>query len=175
MSNFTIHDNGQPGLMRGLSIEIGGKPFDIQVLNVEASRKAWVPAQRWFLGAAAAAGLNQELETAGAPERANAIDMVSHIGHMEERDMDALTKLFAERTSFTRVVDSTQGQRTDRLFLKDAGAMDAAFGGDFGLFLEWLHVCVLLNFGSQIEKRVAVLEAKARLDAAKAKPTNAGS
>lgn len=176
MSKYTIPDNGLSGLLRSVTAPIGNKTFEIKVLNLEASRKAWVQIQAWIVGIDAGATINETLAASGSDARTGAVEMVGHLGNLSERALDELTQVFAEKTSFKVQVRTPEGVREDIRFLKEPGALDAAFGGEFDLYLEWLNYCIALNFGKQIEKHVAALAAHKRVveAAAKAKPTDEG-
>jgi hypothetical protein len=174
MSKFTIPDNGLTGLLRGATITIGERDFDIKVLNLESSRKVWVFLQRWLAGAAAAAEVNSELAEAGETVRMDILSVVGQMGALGEREFDEVVKAFAATTSFRGRVPMPDGTtREDMRFLKEAGALDVAFGGAFEEMLEWLSACIYLNFGRQLEKHSAAVATHNRLAAAKAKPTPA--
>ncbi len=171
MSKFTVPDNGLAGLLRGVTVDIAGKTFEITVLNMESARKAWVLVQRWLVGAELAATLNEELS--GTEHRTGVVEMVGQMGQLTDCELEDLTKLFAPKTRFRVSVTQADGAvREDIRALHESGAMDQAFGGDISSFLDWLNYCVMLNFGKQIEKHVAALGAsKKAADAAKAVPT----
>lgn len=166
-----LQDNGLSGLMRGVEIQIGDKLFSITVMNVENSRKAWVHLQRWIMGIELSTKMNEFLGENGRQERTSLVGMVGATGYLDDNALEQLSKAFATTSSFKVRTSTPTGEREDVRFLKEPGALDAAFQGAFDEFLEWIDVCIMLNFQKQIEKHVAALEANKALEAAKAKPT----
>lgn len=156
--------NGLDGLAKGIETTIGGRSFEITVLTVEESRTAWVKLQPWLVGIMTSEDLAKEGFNVGG------VAMAGVTGGLSEETLKYFVDLFAARTSFT-----TTGENgaVSKRWLKEKGVIDNVFAGAFDEMLEWIDICILMNFGKQIAKQGAALEARAeklRGTAAKAEP-----
>lgn len=171
-----IQLNDKTGLSKGTAFKVGDLDCEVTVLSVMESRSAWVKLMPWIRGMMMAEGLEQE-EGASL----GAVAMASIAGALNEETLNALVELFAKRTTYEQIETAQSGnQVVQKHFLSEKGVMDNVFAGNFEHLIEWLDLCIQLNFGALIAKlHGALAENASRKDpvtsdsdrAPKAKPT----
>lgn len=151
-------NNGQ-GLQRGVHVSIAGKDLEITVLNVEEAREGWVKLQPWMNGIMMAEDLKLDDKLVLAGIR----------GGLTDEALKHFMSVFGKRTSYVVTETAVSGTEVEsKRFLSEKGQLDACFAGEWEAVMDWLEVCVQLNFGKQIlkqhaslAKRQAAIEAKA--------------
>jgi len=140
LSCMKIEENGMSGLLRGGEIVVSsGARLSITVLDVAAARKAWAAVQPLLVG----------IMTAAEVGDLSGLAVASHMGRVSADCLDELSKLFAAKT-----------QTSEGKSLAERGVMEAVFAGEFDSMIEWIDAAIALNFGRQIEKTSAALQAR---------------
>ncbi len=166
-----IRLNDQKGMKKAALHTVGDVELSINTLSVAESREAYVKLQPFFRGFMMAEEMNGAL---------GGIQMASLAGALSEEQLKFLMELFAKKSSYMKVERADSGREVEMpITLNQPGQMDALFGGEWDAVLEWLEVCIHLNFGKQIAKLYGALAAGGqKLDtsasdpAPKAKPTS---
>ncbi len=166
-----IRLNDQKGMKKAALHTVGDIELSIHTLSVAESREAYVRLQPFFRGFMMAEEMGGSV---------GGIQMASLAGALSEEQLKFLMELFAKKTSYLRVERADSGREVEiPVTLSQTGQMDVLFGGEWDAVLEWLEVCIHLNFGKQIAKLYGALAAggtkpgiSASDPAPKAKPTS---
>ncbi len=114
---------------------IGGKQYQIRVLNVAEARKVYQRVQQLL----AIVGDENLAESGLDP-----ILVAGMSGALKENDLDYLCEKFGPTTT----VDMGDG----RVLVLKADVQNDLFAGNFEHMFEWLAACISVNFGGVIAK-----------------------